>query len=706
MSNAKTNEPKRTWQSLLCVIAAGIVLNILGTKLNAALGLPLYLDGIGTIVSAMLGGCIPCVTAGFLTNIIIGISDSYTTYFCVISVLIALAAVHFAEDLRRFHVKKIFLAVISFAFLGGVLGGGLTWMIEGSSFGQGFSVDFAQKINGVLPVGYVASNFLACFLIDFVDKAITTVAALLIYRLVPARAGDFLRTRSWYIVKIFVGRKEGDGTRRSLRRKVSLLVLVSSVSVTVAAIVVSVIHYHAATIASYEEQGRHITSVVASRLEKDKIGEYMEKGREAEGYQEFEELLYALHQSSPEIAYLYIYKIAEDGTHVIFDVDTPDLEADEPGDVLEYDSTVSKYINDFLAGKEIPPDITNDEFGWLLSVYQPVLDDNGAPLAYVITDLAMTRLSSLEFAFLARIISLFLGFLVLIRAYAIWLAEHQIIRPINAIASAATRFSVDTVEARQESLKAINDLDIHTGDEIERLYDAYKETTADTVRYIDEALHKGEQIQRLQGGLILVLADIVESRDKCTGDHVRKTAGYTEIILRQMQRDGIHPDIVTDAYIEEVVSSAPLHDIGKIQVPDAILNKPGRLTDEEFRQMQGHAAAGGEIIEKTIAIVGESSDYLNEAKNLATYHHEKWNGMGYPMGLSGEDIPLSARVMAVADVFDALVSRRSYKEPFSVDTAIDIIREGSGTHFDPNVVRAFLEAEDEIRETAQMNLDI
>jgi response regulator RpfG family c-di-GMP phosphodiesterase len=201
-----------------------------------------------------------------------------------------------------------------------------------------------------------------------------------------------------------------------------------------------------------------------------------------------------------------------------------------------------------------------------------------------------------------------------------------------------------------------------------------------------------------------VLADLVESRDKCTGDHVRKTAAYTEIIMKQMKKEGIYTDILTDEYIEDVVNSAPLHDSGKIQVPDALLNKPGKLTDEEFKMMQSHTTAGGEIIQKAIKEVDEDSGYLNEAKNLANFHHEKWNGKGYPLGLNGEEIPLSARVMAVADVFDALVSRRSYKEPFPIEKAIDIIRNEAGEHFDANVVKAFLDAEDEIRRVAKMNM--
>jgi HD-GYP domain-containing protein (c-di-GMP phosphodiesterase class II) len=131
-------------------------------------------------------------------------------------------------------------------------------------------------------------------------------------------------------------------------------------------------------------------------------------------------------------------------------------------------------------------------------------------------------------------------------------------------------------------------------------------------------------------------------------------------------------------------------------VSDVILNKPGKLTDEEFVIMRTHTTAGSKIIESAMSLVSDSG-YLKEAKNLATYHHERWDGKGYPSGKAGEDIPLSARIMAVADVFDALVSKRSYKEPFSFEKAMDIIKEGAGTQFDPEIAEIFVEAADEVR---------
>ena len=172
---------------------------------------------------------------------------------------------------------------------------------------------------------------------------------------------------------------------------------------------------------------------------------------------------------------------------------------------------------------------------------------------------------------------------------------------------------------------------------------------------------------------MLVLADMVENRDGSTGDHVRKTAAYVGVTARKMKELGYYKDQLSEQFIDDIVRSAPLHDIGKIAIPDAVLNKPGKLDDEEFEIMKTHAAKGRLVIEQVIASMPDA-DYLEEAKNVAGYHHEKWNGKGYPEGLAGEDIPLAARIMAVADVFDALVSKRCYKDAFAYDTALDMVR--------------------------------
>ncbi|MBR2697227.1 MAG: HD domain-containing protein, partial [Clostridia bacterium] len=431
----------------------------------------------------------------------------------------------------------------------------------------------------------------------------------------------------------------------------------------------------------------------------DRVDEYIEKGEAAEGYLESEAILKRLMDSSDNVEFCYVYRILEDGCHVVFDPDTDDTPGGAPGEVVDFDAAFMKDLPTLLAGGRIDPIISNETYGWLLTIYEPVYDSHGVCQCYAAVDINMTHIANNAYQFLARVLSLFFGFFVLILSAAIWLAEYNVILPINTMSMTTDQFAFDSASARAGTLEKIKGLNILTGDEIENLYKAVVKTTGDMVEYIAQMQHQNEQINKLQNGLIMVLADMVESRDQCTGDHVRKTAAYTGIIMRQLKRDGIYTDQLTDEFMKDVENSAPLHDVGKIQVPDAILNKPGKLTDEEFALMKQHTSAGSEIISRAIDTVSEEdSSYLEEARNLAHYHHEKWNGMGYPDGLKGEEIPLSARVMAVADVFDALVSKRPYKDGFPFEKAMAIIRESSGSHFDPNVVNAFVEASDEVRQ--------
>ena len=198
------------------------------------------------------------------------------------------------------------------------------------------------------------------------------------------------------------------------------------------------------------------------------------------------------------------------------------------------------------------------------------------------------------------------------------------------------------------------------------------------------------QFIKMQNHTIESLSNLVENRDEDTGEHVRRTRAYVELLAVQMMKNGHYPDVLTPRFIRFLKRAAPMHDIGKIVVPDEILKKPGRLTKPEFEQIKRHAAEGGRIVHEILDGY-EDPEYIQITADIATHHHEKWDGTGYPEGLKGEEIPLCARIMAIADVFDALVSPRIYKSPMSYDEAFQIIESGSGTHFDPIVVKEFLE---------------
>lgn len=210
-----------------------------------------------------------------------------------------------------------------------------------------------------------------------------------------------------------------------------------------------------------------------------------------------------------------------------------------------------------------------------------------------------------------------------------------------------------------------------------------------------------DKVAGMQFSVITTMADIVENRDQNTGGHIKRTAKYVEIIAKRLQKQNAFPDMLTNEYLADIIVAAPLHDIGKIHIPDAILNKPGKLTDEEFDIMKTHTTAGYDVLMQAKKQLGEF-EYLNVALDMAEYHHERWDGKGYPNAIKGEEIPLCARIMAVADVFDALTAKRCYKEAMPVEKAYSIIEEESGTHFDPVVAEAFLTSRKEVSEAIKM----
>ena len=216
-------------------------------------------------------------------------------------------------------------------------------------------------------------------------------------------------------------------------------------------------------------------------------------------------------------------------------------------------------------------------------------------------------------------------------------------------------------------------------------------------------LDEKEEKAKIQRAIIEDLADVVETRDLETGDHIKRTKLYVNILANALKEKDKYKDYLTDEVIEIMTNAAPLHDIGKIGVSDLILCKKGRLTDEEFTIMKTHTTIGGGIIKYILNDLGDEN-YLNMAHDIALSHHEKWNGSGYPNGLKEEEIPLSARIMAIADVFDALISKRCYKEAMPIDDAINIIIKDAGTHFDPNIVEVFKEIIPQFKEAANKKL--
>ena len=214
----------------------------------------------------------------------------------------------------------------------------------------------------------------------------------------------------------------------------------------------------------------------------------------------------------------------------------------------------------------------------------------------------------------------------------------------------------------------------------------------DLQRIVDQ---QNQKILDMKYQFVVSIANLVDNRNNMMGEHVKRTAQIVKMLALQLQKQGYEQETLTDKYIEHLYLAAPLHDIGKIKISDTILFKPGRLTEEEFDTMRTHTVFGREVLQEMLAGI-EDPEFIQMACDVAAYHHEKYNGKGYPEGLAGEDIPLCARIMAVADVYDALKEPRCYKEAFPLEEVYEIMQDDAGSHFDPSIIKAFMEIREEI----------
>ncbi|MBR3636137.1 MAG: HD domain-containing protein [Lachnospiraceae bacterium] len=684
----------------IAFFGGAVALNFILPRTAGYLNLPLYLDNVGTLFAAVLGGYLPGIVVGYLNNIINMRGNPGNAYYVVLSTMIAASGTYLGQKgyFKKFH--KALLTIPVFAFIGGVLGSILTFLLYGYGMGEGISSPFARALleSGKLNVFW--AQMLSDVVIDLVDKTITVVLAFTIIKLIPDKLKPGLWLTGWRQSPLsddaITDTKKNVTRSFSLRGKIIAIISIIMVCVAVVTTIISYILYYNFSMSQYTNSCTSVAMISAKQIDPEKIDEYLLLGEDQPDYMRIENNLESIRQGNPDIEYIYIYKFNENDVEVIFDLDTPEVKGQDPGAHIEIEEYLLPYKQDFLEGKEIEPLLDDTIYGRLLTVFEPVYDSKGECVCYAAADIKVDDIKIAILNYMTKVFSLFMGFYIFILALCIWLVDYHLIYPIAAMTLSARKFAYDSEEAREISVDRLQHLDIYTGDEIENLYESLSKTIAETVGYLEDVEAKGAEIAHMQSGLIYVLADMVESRDKNTGDHVRKTVAYVRLIMEKMKEKGIYSDILTDEYIDDVSNSAALHDVGKIMVSDLILNKPGRLTDEEYELMKKHTTAGSKIIESAMSLVSDTG-YLKEAKNVAKYHHERWDGKGYPSGKAGEDIPLSARIMAVADVFDALVSKRSYKEPFTFEKSMDIIKEGAGTQFDPIIAQLFAEASDEVR---------
>ena len=667
--------------------------------------IPFYFDTIGTIGVAAIGGIFPGFMVAMMTDVFCGLFNSFSIYYSILNILIAGTTSYFVN--YKLFTKKRMLAlyVAILALIGGGLGSALQLLLLGQpQFAE--IADAATFVMHNTGLNYYVSFVLLNILLNLIDKGVCTAAAMFMMFMVPDHVKEAIQNSGWKqrpltekeIKSFTYVSKDGKRSKKMLQGKITIMLIAAAVGMTIAMALISVRLYYNTAKDECTESALGAVKLAARAIDPDKVDMYLKKGREAEGYKDVEQDLYAIQKSIADVEYLYVLRVEKDGCHFIFDVETESMAAYKPGEIVPLEPAFYPYLDELYEGKEIPAIESNDISGWVLSKYYPVKDSNGNTVCYVGADVSMRYLSDYAKNYFWKAGLIFSGFLLLILSYGLFKARYNLIHPINSMAAITGSFMYDTDNQTvlQDNVKRLKSLDISTKDEVENLYRSVCKMTEDAVNQMNDIRHQAKRINQMQEGLIITMADMVESRDSDTGYHILKTADYVAIILEGLVRKGYYKEKLTPKYIEDVKMSAPLHDIGKINIPDNVLNKPGKLTDEEYEIMKRHTTEGKKLMEKAISTVS-GENYLKEARNMAAYHHEKWDGSGYPEGLKGAVIPLSARIMAVADVFDALTAKRVYKDPMPFEKAMAIITEGAGAHFDPKCVEVFVEAEKDVR---------
>ena len=410
----------------------------------------------------------------------------------------------------------------------------------------------------------------------------------------------------------------------SLRTKLLFVLIFSLFTVAFVGTFIGVRVYYKTIIRENERLATGAATLASKVIDGNDVEEYLTRGEKAKGYAKTKNLLSDILFSSPQLAYLYVYKMTEDGFVVVFDIDTEDEEAGEIGSLIPYDDGFTPFIPQLLNGEEVEPIITNDEYGYLLTAAAPVYDSDGKCACYAIADVDVENIIADRNSFLVEIITVYLSFFILLCAFVMWLVDFHVIYPIKTITDTVDGFTLAgaSQDKLDEDVKIIRSIDVHTGDELEKLYQSICSMTKNQSEQMRSIHRLSDSTLKMQDGLIITMADMVENRDSDTGAHVQKTAAYVKIIAEGLKKKGYYAEKLTPKFMSDAVRPAPLHDVGKINIPDEVLNKPGKLTDEEYEIMKTHTTAGKRIMEHAISSV-EGDNYLKEARNMAAYHQKK-----------------------------------------------------------------------------------
>ena len=566
---------------LILICIGGLILNLFGSLIAEAFDLSIYLDTSGTIFIAALGGYAPGIAVGFFTNLLKAFFEPSQMYFCSVNVFVAMFTTFFARRGFFNNFGKLLIIVPSLTFVSGTLDLLIADFLNSTSFLKSvneFETDFAENI-----------------VIECLDKSFSVLLAFVLLKFTPAQVEKSFRELGQRQAPLSEEMKrvvsEESYLSASLRTKTLAILMLSSLFASSSIALISYLLFKDAAVDERIKTVDSMVTVAVSEINPYQVDNYIKFGREAAGYKDTEERLYAIKNSATDARYLYVYRILEDGCHVVFDLNAATIAGDKPGQVVELDESLLPYKDDLISGRPIPPIITDDEYGYLLTLYKPVYDGAGRCQCYVAIDFSMDMLLAYTHVFIIKLLALFAGCFIFIFAIGRAFVENNIILPVNTIAYCARNFSYDSIAAREKNIERIKSLQIKTGDEIENLYRSLLRTTENFLRYLEHLQRAKVQVADMIGKVFAM--DEIAHKDSLTG--VKNKTSYVEKIAELDKKisagEAEFCIVMVDVNYLKRVNDTYGHEIGNTYLKNAC-----RLTCAVFGAENVYRVGGDEFV--------------------------------------------------------------------------------------------------------------
>ena len=567
----------KTFLKLLVFCSPGIIFNVIGVAVMNHFDLPIYLDTVGTIFFAAAGGYLPGITVGFFTNLCGMYFDSEEVFYGVVSVLIAALTAFLAKKGYYEKFPKVLWAIPATVLLTSISGAFIEDMLR--------LVNSFESMNSLSKIW---EHFLQHFSVELPDKFLAILIAFVALKFTPLKVKEKLQSLSKMQSPVSSEMNSAINTNSkfisSLRTKLLFHLMMITLFVAVSISAISYAIYRDSMVEDRKKIADGIVSMVVNEIDPKRVDEFLEKGYRAEGYIDVERKLYRIRASNSDIKFLYVYKIMNDGCHVVFDLDTAAIKASEPGSVEEFDESFEPLLDDLFAGRPIRPIENDDKYGYLLTIYKPVYNSVGQCVAYAGIDFSMDLINDYGRMFITKVIALFSGALIFLFAIVLAFVENNIILPVNTMAYCARNFAYDSEEAREKNIERIKSLDIKTYDEIENLYSAFLKTTSDSMHYFENL--KRSKIQ-------LAVMDELAHTDSLTGlknktAYAERTAKFDADIAAGKAAFAV---IMVDVNFLKRVNDTYGHEYGNIYLINA-----GKLACSVFGEDKVYRIGGDEFV--------------------------------------------------------------------------------------------------------------